>query len=585
MFIINHIKTWYVNLRIRYKLLLSFAILIIIPILITSSLYFFDMRQVLISKTDKYTNDILTEVKKSIELNLNDIDRVFYNIITNAEVQSALQYVKEEPILSLPIQYELETDISLILRRAFAKDRYIKSMYVKSYFPNDFLASAFSSELPLVDDEIVADVMNANGTAILLKTTKNYFTYVRSINSIDEFKPLGYFVIHYYEEYLYQIYGNISLSQNSQLFIIDSDGYVVSSGEKDLIGSQVSDNYQRALNDHINIFYGTGAFDDGKYYISSRTIDGSPWELVYQISEKEFNKEVVALFKKVLLITSLCLLIVLIFSFLLSSMISKPIIKLTQNVKLAQTGDYSTHNDYKSKDEVGVLSHNFNEMLKSTHHLIRVVYEKELMNQRAELELLRFQINPHFLYNTLETINWSARCNGLEEIGIMAKALGDLMRRALDANDFIQFRQELEDINNYLLIQKYRYGDKIQYQNDIDTKILDAIVPKFILQPIVENSIIHGIEPKLTSCHIIVTGELDYDDIVLTVEDDGVGIPQNVLENLLIDMDGETHKHKSIGIKNVHKRLQFIYGVNYGLSISSELGKTTKVVIKIPFST
>jgi two-component system sensor histidine kinase YesM len=438
-----------------------------------------------------------------------------------------------------------------------------------------------------LDEKNVNCVEEGSGKTVWLKTEKDYFAYARGINSVTDFNPLGYIVIYYYENDLCKIYSDISLSMNAQMFIIDNDVNVISNSQKDTLGKKLPNAYLLALRNNRNIFLGKGAFNNGNCYIVSRSINNGQWILVYQISEKEFNKEVVAVLNEVILITSACIVIITLFSFLLSSVLSKPIINLTKQMKLAQSGDYSGYIDYKYTDEVGELSHNFNEMLKSTNHLIRVVYEKELIKQRVELEYLKLQINPHFLYNTLEVINWTARSNGLEDVGVIAKALGDLMRKALDPNDFVTFREEVDVVNNYLVIQKFRYGDKINYSADIDTKIMDAKVPIFILQPIIENSIIHGIEPKLTQGNIKLTGVIDNNDILLTIEDDGVGIPESVLNSIMTDTESQVQSSMQckIGLRNVKKRLQFIYGENCALTIESELGKMTKVIVRLPFET
>ena len=252
-----------------------------------------------------------------------------------------------------------------------------------------------------------------------------------------------------------------------------------------------------------------------------------------------------------------------------------------------QNGNFDIRNDYHSKDEVGILSDNFNAMIENTNELIQTIYQKELLKQEAELRFLKFQINPHFLYNTLETINWISRIHGVPEAGKIAKALGDLMREGLRDDDFVPIKDEIRNIENYLLIQQYRYGEKIKVTINIDPNITEVRTPKFILQPIIENALVHGLDSKIDGGNIRIFGGYDGEDILLTVEDDGVGMPEEVRRNLLnenLRKANDNGKHTHIGILNVHKRIRLYFGSNYGLSIHSEEGVGTVVTIRIPSS-
>ncbi len=223
-------------------------------------------------------------------------------------------------------------------------------------------------------------------------------------------------------------------------------------------------------------------------------------------------------------------------------------------------------------------------MIENTNELIQTIYQKELLKQQAELKFLQFQINPHFLYNTLETINWISRIHGVPEAGEIAKALGDLMREGLREADFVPLENEIRNVKNYLLIQQYRYGDKIKVSINIDPSLLQVKTPKFILQPIIENAITHGVDPKIEGGTISVFGVTDGTDTILTVEDDGVGIPADKLRNLLNEniRKADQGKHTHIGLLNVHKRLQLYFGSSYGLTINSEEGAGTVVIIRLP---
>jgi two-component system sensor histidine kinase YesM len=246
-------------------------------------------------------------------------------------------------------------------------------------------------------------------------------------------------------------------------------------------------------------------------------------------------------------------------------------------------GDFSVSSTYDSKDEIGVLSLHFNKMVVQLKKLIRKAYQEELLKQKAELKSLRMQINPHFLYNSLESINWMARIRGIPEVGKMVKALGDLMRSSIGGEDFITIEEEIRNIENYLTIQKFRYGDKVSVEISIDPKIRKLKIPKLILQPIVENAIIHGIENKVGNGRIAITGKDNDGKILLQVEDDGLGMEEEIIAEILSEKPRQvTNEHTHIGIRNVDRRIRMYYGDQHHIVISSTLGIGTLVSINIP---
>jgi len=274
----------------------------------------------------------------------------------------------------------------------------------------------------------------------------------------------------------------------------------------------------------------------------------------------------------------------IVLSVVISKGISKPVRDLSERMHEVGEGNFNVYIDYDSNDEIGVLSRHFNEMVSQVRQLIKKVYQEELLKQKAELKSLRMQINPHFLYNTLESINWMARMHGVPEIGKMVKALGDLMRASIGGEDFISVREEIRNIENYLTIQKFRYGDKIEAETDIAHEILDAKIPKLILQPVVENAIVHGIENKIGNGKIIIQGFFENGTIILQVKDNGIGMDEEVSSGILSENhepeNGEKHTH--IGLKNVDRRIKMYYGEKYGVNIQSRKGYGTCVRITFP---
>jgi two-component system sensor histidine kinase YesM len=224
-------------------------------------------------------------------------------------------------------------------------------------------------------------------------------------------------------------------------------------------------------------------------------------------------------------------------------------------------------------------------MVAQVQKLIQEVYQEQYLTQKAELKSLRMQINPHFLYNTLESINWMARIKGAPEIGDMVKALGDLMRVSISGEDFIPVGEEVGNVVNYLKIQNFRYGDRFEIRIHIEPDIEKILVPKLILQPIVENAIVHGLEEKVGNGRIEITGVLEEGNIVITVADNGVGMEEEKAAVILDDGGEEaahSDNHTHIGLKNVDRRIKLYYGQQYGLSVASVPGSGTTVRAVLP---
>jgi len=218
-------------------------------------------------------------------------------------------------------------------------------------------------------------------------------------------------------------------------------------------------------------------------------------------------------------------------------------------------------------------------MAENINQLIGTVYQEQLMKREAELKSLRMQINPHFLYNTLETINWMARTGGNVDVGIMAKSLGDLMRATIDGRDTVRLCEEIASLNHYLLIQKYRYGDKFDVVLEIPKNTAKLYVPKLILQPLVENAIYHGVEPAFSHGEIRVDASLELAGLCIVVSDTGVGMGNEMIDQI---MHGNDDGESSIGLRNVIKRIRTLYGEPYGLTITSEIGEGTAIRILLP---
>jgi two-component system sensor histidine kinase YesM len=263
--------------------------------------------------------------------------------------------------------------------------------------------------------------------------------------------------------------------------------------------------------------------------------------------------------------------------------ISKPIRKIVRAMEKVEKGDIDTRVEIQgSDDEIAYMARRFNEMIESLNDLFQKNMEKQDRVRLAEIKSLQAQINPHFLYNTLDSIKWLAKLNGVDEISVIVSKLGNLLKNSINNEcNLVTVEESMYLIDSYLSIQKIRFDSKFDVVVDIDESIMQCLVPKLIIQPIVENAIVHGIENKIGESIVKITGKRENDHIVFEVEDDGIGISEEDLEKLRNSVAMETTKG-SIGLSNIHNRIKLYYGEKYGLEIYSIKDMGTKVTVTMP---
>jgi two-component system sensor histidine kinase YesM len=223
-------------------------------------------------------------------------------------------------------------------------------------------------------------------------------------------------------------------------------------------------------------------------------------------------------------------------------------------------------------------------MIDEIQRLVDDVLRAQLHEREAELHALQSQIKPHFLYNTLESINMLALTHGDREVSRMVTSLGRLLRHAIGAGEpLISVREELEHVRHYMVVQHMRYGDRITITTEIDPSLFDRLIPRLALQPIVENALTHGLEPRPGPGWVRVRGSAVDSDAVFTVEDNGMGMDAETLVGLRARLEEDLPRDgRSIGLANVHRRIHLHCGMEYGLLVESAPGEGTRVTMRVP---
>ena len=391
----------------------------------------------------------------------------------------------------------------------------------------------------------------------------------------------GTILVNVDEKYLEDLYG--TAEDRSNLYIFDKKGNIVSSREKSLLGKNFIgvDNFRR--------LYGENEYHIikklGQDYLLSNYYDPQTgWTIVEEmpcaVILQPLNQALVLL----LAIVSGCLLAGTGAACYMSERISKPIQKLCRLMDRVKQGDFDVISDIRGYEEVNQLKDSFNEMAAEIKKLLEDIRDNEMQKRKSEMDFLRAQINPHFLYNTLFSIQCMIELKKNDQAVLMMAAFTDLLKKTLSVDtDFITLKEEFESTEKYLVLQQIRYGDKIHYECEMGAETERCLVPALIIQPIVENAIFHGIEAKEEAGLIIVESVVSEGALLITVSDDGVGLDEKELARMTAQFgEREYQSGRSIGILNVLNRIKINFGEEYGLTLESEPGIGTSVTMRLP---
>ncbi len=285
-------------------------------------------------------------------------------------------------------------------------------------------------------------------------------------------------------------------------------------------------------------------------------------------------------------------LLVVFISYYISQSITRPVRELSKATEKVARGDLSVRAGIDTgSSEIAVLSESFNEMIDRISRLLDQVRTEQESLRRAELELLQSQINPHFLYNTLDTIVWLAEAGDQARVVSMVGSLSKFFRASLgQGKDQVTVKDEIDHVRSYLEIQQVRYQDILDYSIDVPQEVYDSPVPKITLQPLVENALYHGIKNKRGRGRITITGKSENNCIYIYIEDNGMGMTQDRLEKVSEKMnDPDLFKNAEdkgdvFGLSNVNERIKLMFGTRYGIHIDSVYGEGTTVTILLPLS-
>lgn len=586
--IINNKITFFKNLNLIQKFLLTYCILILVPLTTLFGYTYTKMSQIIES-------NILNSTQQAFNQSIDFLTYKFYRIfdISNSlAIDENIVNILRNDSNNYPLSDQIgHLSYLRLFLSAYEDDSDVSNLSL--YVNDDFIYSNDNKNIfsmsSLNDSKAMKIINTTNsrfvwGPSSYFNNTSDYLSLFKTIKSPDNFsEDIGYLKLNFKKSLIEDIINKINSVPNSISYIINSDGIIICSSNNSTSAKYIK-NLDKIQNYSINTDNFTStSYNSEKIYIKSSLIDKTDWYLVTILPESsiiaEINTQRFYLFLIVIIFGGTS--IILAFYFVNS--INKRLSKVIKGMRRVQSGDLNYYIENDINDELGELIDSYNYMIGKMSILIEDQYKLGKDVKNAELKALQSQINPHFLYNTLDMINWMSYKKMNKEISLAVKNLAKFYKLSLNkGKDLVSIKDEMQHASLYVNIQNMRYNNRISLKINIDEVINDYLIPKITLQPILENSINHGILGKGEGEGLIsILGYSMNSDIILTIADNGVGIKEETL-NLLLSNKLTSSKGSGYGLKNIDKRIKLLYGENYGLSFKSIYGRGTTVIIRIP---
>lgn len=424
---------------------------------------------------------------------------------------------------------------------------------------------------PLLADEtdqaMLPTHVSAQGTGVMVYT----FQMVLRMDDLFSGETKGLVVLDLSELILCQQYSTYQ-KEGVTFWVVDSDGTIVSSKDKGKIGTYCGYTPQELE----NIARNEQSLKDG--FILCERISGTDWYLVEWLDSAIAFEPLTQVGSVIMAIIALCGVLLFCALSLTARRLQQRVNRINDKMEQVIQGDLSVRIPVEHSDEFGRIESEFNSMVAEIDRLIREVRQGEQQKRLAELDFLQAQINPHFIHNTLTSIRFMLEMGKVREAGEMIFYFSKLLRRTISrSNEFITLEEEVRTLEDYVNLQKFRYQDSFEASYDISPQTLNARVPALILQPVVENAIFHSVGRSMV--HISISARREDSQLILVVEDDGVGMSRELRETVL-HKDVQVNR---VGLRNVHDRIQLNYGKEYGLAITEREGHGTRVTFRLPF--
>ncbi|MBU9712963.1 sensor histidine kinase [Evansella tamaricis] len=570
------------NIRLRNKLLILYIFCVFFPIVVTNIVFY-----------NVTTTNIKNQKMHDVNLVLDQITYDFISVVDQAVGISAGFYTDSRLYEYFDENYERTIDYieayDFYLREYNSYTPLYYSIQDISFYTNNPTVLYAGGVRPITDitkeQEWFAELSNVNHP-IFVRTNPIVESEVFSlIRELDYYKDLNerkkIIKIDLNPVTIRQIFNNVTFQGN--VYLINNDRVVEYSTDNRFDWREENIHYndiQRQLGDDM--------IQLDERYLPHNYLEG--WRIVGTISEADILEELYQSERFIFLLASLNFLIPTLIIVLISRSLHVRIARLLHFMKKMKNQNFEEIPYHKDEDEIGELTNEFNNMTRTIKKLINEVYianiqkkDLELKEKQAQLSALQSQINPHFLFNALETIRMRSLIKGEKETAKIIQNMAKIFRNSLTwGKDWVTVEEELALIECFLEIQKYRFGEKLEYTIEIEDGTYENIIPNMAFLPFVENASIHGIESVKEKGHIHITIKQIDSEVIFRIVDNGAGMERDKLDRILNNLKNEESMGENVGIKNVYYRLKLYYSNNFSFSIKSNPGKGTIVEIKLP---
>lgn len=581
-------------MSIRMKIFIGFSLLILISCSLISLLWYSKFSKSLTTNSERYTIQNINEANKNFDLLVREVD--YISSIISLNQTNVIDVLSKTKVLSEYEQLVEDRKLNSYISSLNSFKYYISNILVEGAQEGHYSSGSTDAPFSVKEQPWFTEMVKKRGDKMFIGThesnnyntisilpRKNVISIIRAIYKDETY--LGFVNVDIAFDVLENSFSSLN-SQESTLFIIDENNRIVYHRDPELIGRNIDETGYKELVRQLPT-------DQGSY---KENVNGennlvvyakSPytkWTTIGMTSQSNISRDANRTANEALLIPLLMIIAALITANLLSFRITRKILLLRNAMKTVKDGYIVPRLNFDSKDEIGELSLVFNSMVEQIQNLFEDIKDREKQKRILEFKALQAQINPHFLFNTLNSIKWMAEFQKATNIEQIVTALLRLLHLSMGKGDeFITIREELDYVSNYLKIQEFRYLNKFRVIIDIEDEILEIKTIKFLLQPIVENSLIHGIEPMESDGLITIKGYKSGSMIKFEIIDNGVGMPEDKLEQLI--KKSEENKNKGfnhIGMINVNERIKLHFGETYGIHVESIPNLFTKVEISLP---
>lgn len=580
---------WFKNQELARKLIWINALLVLLPLAVMGVFTFTSFQETMERNVGSYQLQALKQVTLNVDTYMNELNRL---TLMPYQYNEILTYIGSARSPGQPLTLEEIESLNNFVSKVFINGRedimgvslygeqggsYVvlpESQYVTTYKLDESAVWLKRARDQFGQPTFITthEVKSTNGTSY------EVFSIARELRSFDTGKTLGYIVIDINPSSINSILSQVHLGNRESLYMMDQNGALVIRKETSeylpdlgpLQGEGITHSAQE---------------DGGDLLVAHVTSSVTGWTTVSAVPVRELMEDSIIMRNSIGLIGAICVGLAMLISVFIAFRITKPLRKLSQLMRKVKEGDLQVAFPVSARDEVGQLGSAFNTMVSKLSELGYLLYETEIREKDAQIAALQSKINPHFLYNTLGSISMHAELEGNQEIIKMANNLSRLLRYSLSSRqEKVTLRDELEHVKGYMTIQKMRYEDRIDFEMDIDQSVLDCNVIPLMIQPLVENAINHGLDKGIGAGHVRLASREEDGLLKITVEDDGIGMTAEHLEQIRrrLHHDRDLGGTAGNGLLNVHRRVMLHYGEPYGLQLESMPYQGLKVTVTLP---